>query len=162
MRQVLASLLLIGCVARPASAGPSQGAADGKPALRACALLTKDLAAKVTPNKNQVILTIPPSEESLGAAGSSCSYAGIELQIDPFTPANLDALYKDRGKAWTPVPGVGDAAYFFDNRGEYAELYARVGDRVFSIQMDVPPGSSVPAIKPNVITLAHAVAPRLR
>jgi hypothetical protein len=160
MRQVVASLVVLGCIASLASAGSSQKAAD-RPVLRACSLLTRDLAARVTP-ANKVVLTIPPSEESLGASGSACSYAGIELQVDPFTPTRLDALAKERGKAWAPVEGVGDAAYFFDNRGEYAELYARVGGHVFTIQMDVPDGSSVSSIKANVVTLAKALVPQLK
>src|SRR6185503_6116199 len=62
-----------------------QGAA--KPAsLRACQLLTKELALKVTATTNKKIFDIlPPEEESLGAKGSACEYGDIRLQVDPFT-----------------------------------------------------------------------------
>ena len=103
-----------------------------------------------------------PHEEPLGTWGSACDYVGITLQIDPFTPARLDALYKERGKAWTTVPGVGDAAYFAENPNGYAELYARTGTHTFTIQLNVPRGSTAAAVKPNVLTLANAIVPKLK
>ena len=104
------------------------------------------------------MLTVAPIEDALGASGSACSYGGVTLQVDPFTAQALD---KQRAAAWVPVAEVGDAAYFFDNRGEYAELYARSGAHVLTVQMDVPRGRTAASIKPNVIALAKAVLPRL-
>jgi len=140
----------------------SQGGA-GKQTIRACSLLSKELVVKVLPTPhNKFVLDMPPQEEPLGTSGSACDYAGIGLQIDPFTPARLDALYKELGKTWTPVPDVGDGAYFRDNRGMFAELFARAGARVFTIQMSVPTGSTAESVKPTIIALAKAIVPKLR
>ena len=60
------------------------------------------------------------------------------------------------------MPGVGDEAYFRDNRGEWGELYVRAGARVLTIQMDVPTGRTAAAIQPNTIALAKALLPKLK
>ncbi len=134
------------------------------PSVRACALLTKELVAKVSPHKGnpQLMSVMKPSEDSLGATGSACSYAGITLQVNPFTAERLQALAKEYEAAWVVVPDVGTGAYFFDNRGEYAELYAKTGTQVFTIQMDVPDGGTAAGIKPNVLELAKAIAAKLK
>jgi hypothetical protein len=160
MRQVIASLLLV-CSLGP---GPAafQTATAGKPVVRACSLLTKQLMTEFTPYEKPVldiVLRIPPTEDALGSSGSACSFGGVTLQVDPFTP---QALERVRKPDWVPVTGVGDASYFHDNRGEYAELYARAGARVLTIQMDVPTGRTAASIKPNVIALAKAILPRLK
>lgn len=160
MRHVVASLLVASSLAVSATA-QSRGAA-GKPAIGACSLLPRDLVAKVSTVNKQILDIVKPMEEPVGASGSACHYGGITLQIDPFTPARLEELHQQNGKDWVVTPGVGDAAYFRDNRGEYAELYARAGTHVFTIQMDVPDGGTVAKIKPNVITLANEIAPKLR
>jgi hypothetical protein len=166
MRQVVAALLVIviGYFARPA-ATPLEAQGAGKPAVRACSLLTKELVTKVTPyseEQKRLVFMVPPNEDSLGASGSACHYGGITFQIDPFKPESLDAMSKKYGKAWVPVPDVGDAAYFHDNRGRWGELVARAGAHVFTIQMGVPTGRTTESIKPNVIALANAIIPTLR
>jgi hypothetical protein len=135
----------------------------GQPAIRACSLLTKELVLKVTAAANKKVLDlIPPEEESIGATGSACEYGDVRLQIDPFPPARVEELRKQQGKDWTPVPGVGDNAYFRDNRGRFAELIVAVGAHTFTVQMGVPIGGTADAIKPNVITVANAIVPKLR
>jgi len=157
MNRLAAPVLILGCLATHAA----HAQAPRPPAISACSLLPRELVLKFTPHDQKIVDIVPPSENRLGESGSACSYGGIELQIDPFTPARLEALRAQHGKGWSPVPGVGDAAYFFDNRGEYAELYARVGTRVFTIQMDVASGS-VEAVKPKVAGLAQAIVPKLK
>ena len=156
--RVAMAIVLMGSVVSTADAWQSRGTA----AIRACSLLTKELALRVTSANKQIFDLLPPAEEPLGANGSSCEYGDIGLQVDPFTPARLDQLYKQSGRDWTPVAGVGDAAYFHDNGGRFAELYVRVGTHTFTIQMGVPVGGSVAAIKPNTITLANALVPKLK
>ena len=164
MRRIFTLLLVIGVLPVHTTARQTAAAkAPDKPPIRACTLLTKELITKVTPNKNtKLMFLIPPSEDDLGTTGSACEYGGVHLQIDPFTPARLDALYKEHVKEWTLIPGVGDAAYFRDNRGLYAELYSRAGPRVFTIQMSVPDGQTAESIKPNVVALAREIIPKLQ
>jgi len=157
MRQV-ALVLLAGCLALHAQAEASAaGQAPG-----ACSLLTRELVLKVTPMDKSLVDLVPPGEETLGTTGSACEYGGINLQVDPFGPARLDALFKERGTDWTSVPGVGEAAYLFDNHGEFAELYVRAGAHVLTIQMTVPRGRIVESIRPNVVALAQALERKLR
>ena len=134
------------------------------PSVRACALLTKELVAKVSPHKGntQQMTVMKPSEDSLGPNGSACSYAGITLQVNPFTAERLQALARKEAATWVPVPDVGTRAYLFDNQGEYAELYATTGTQVFTIQMDVPAGGTVAGMTPNVLELAKAIAAKLK
>jgi hypothetical protein len=161
MRHVVTSLLMFVCIAPHAAA--SQAAA-GKPAIRACSLLTKELVLNVTPRKDtKMSFVVPPMEEAVGASGSACEYGGIGLQINPFTPAGLAEIRKSKtGQAWTAVAGLGDTAYFHENPNGYAELYVSAGAHTLTIQMSVPTGSTAAAIKANTIELAKALIPKLQ
>jgi hypothetical protein len=163
MRHVVASLLVVTCFAPETLALQSgSGAAPGRNAVSACSLLTKELVTQVTPYDKQAfaaVMLVPPMEDSVGPSGSACSYGGITMQIDPFAPAVFE---KQRDKTWALVPNVGDGAYFRDNKGRWAELYARTGARVLTIQMDVPTGRTAASIQPNTIALANALLPKLK
>ena len=162
MRPFVVCMSVIGSFALQAAAQSRGGAATG-PAIRACSLLTKDLILKVTPMKDtSMLFVVPPQDDSLGATGSACDYGDVGLQIDPITPARFDELRKKAGEEWTPVAGVGDGAYFRNNRDNYAELFVRAGTHTLTIQMSVPFGSTAAAIKPNTIALANALVPKLR
>jgi hypothetical protein len=131
--------------------------------LRACALLTKDLALKVTASADKRIFDMfPPDEEQIGANGTACEYGDIGLQIDPFTPAGLERSVKEQGPQWSPVPKVGDRAWFRDNRGLFAELVVIVGTHTLTVQMSVPAQRTAEQIKPNTITLVNELVPKLR
>ncbi len=134
---------------------------SNKPAVRACALLPKDLITKTTPYDKQaldLVLKIPPDEDPPG----TCHYGGITLQVDPFTPTRLESLRKQLGKAWVPISDLASTAYFNDNDGRYAELFVSTGSRVFTIQMDVPRGRTTESVKPNVVALAKAIKSKLQ
>lgn len=160
--QVAVAVLVMCWLAPEAGALQSgRGVAAGKPAIRACSLLTKELLMQVSPLDKQALelsTRIPPMEDSVGASGSACSYGDVTLQIDPFPPGTFEKL---RLKDLVSVPQLGDAAYFRDNGGRYAELYTHVGGRVLTIQMSVPTGRTAASIQPNVIALAKAILPRL-
>jgi hypothetical protein len=162
MRHVIAPLLLLVSAAAPLTAADFDKAASAQPAVGACTLLTKDIVAKVTPYEKKqlaLVLSIEPSEDALGKSGSACNYGGITMQIDPFSPAFLE---KQRDKTWVAVAGVGDAAYYRDNRGEWGELYVRAGAHVLTIQMDVPTGRTAASIQSNTIALAKEILPKLK
>ena len=154
----IAAWMSLGTIA--AQAGP--GSASRAPRISACALLPRALMEKVTPGPvNKVVFDIKPTEDQIGANGSACGYAGTQLQIDPF--ARADEMRRDSpGKGWQRLSGVGDAAYFHNNSDLYAELMVWTGAHHFTIQMDVPTGSSAEAVKSNTIMLANAIIPKLR
>lgn len=162
MRRVAALVLIVGWVALvpfTLQAQSGQAAAQKRPS--ACALLTEDVVSQTSPYSKQqlnLVLMVPPSEDPVGRSGSSCSYGGVTLQIDPFTWATLE---KTGEKGWTPLADVGQAAFFRDNRGEWAELGVRSGERVVTIQMDVPDGRTALEVRPNAIALAKAVLAKL-
>jgi hypothetical protein len=161
MSLTLAALVIIGMSSLGLAEQVAPRGADGKPATGACALLTRELAMKVSGAVNKIVFDIPPEEEPVGKTGSACHYAGITLQIDAFTPEAIDAIAK-KDKEWAPVSGVADSAYYRNNRDTFAEIIGRVGKRTFTIQLSVPFQSTVEKVRPNAITLAHAIVGKLR
>ena len=160
MRFVVSSMLVVICAAPSSAAAQASGAAAGKPAISACALLTREMVSKFATLDKSVIFLVPPQEDAIGTHGSACEYGGIGLQIDPFVRS--ETLRKSPGKDWQAVPGVGDTAFFRDNRGLFAELMVWTGNHHFTIQMSVPMGGKAESIKPNTIGLANALIPKLR
>ena len=156
MRTVVISLFVAGLLASTGTAGQT----GGKPAIKACSLLTKELAMKFSGAANKAVFTLPPEEEPVGKSGSACEYADIRLQIDPFAWSVLEASAK-KDKTWVSVSGVGEAAYFQGGRN-YAGLMARSGGHTFTLQVGVPFQSTAEQIKPNVIGLAQAIIPKLK
>ncbi len=153
----LLSVVSVGYFALGAALSPPAGAA-GQPANTACSLLTKDLVVQFTPYDKKaldLVMLVPPSGDPAGSSGSECTYGGITLQIDPFSPATLE---KQRDQRWQTVKDVGDVAYFRDNGGRWGELYAQAGSRVLTIQMDVPTGRTAMSIHANLVGLAKAGA----
>jgi hypothetical protein len=162
MRQFVVWVLVIGGLVPWGT--ETQAGVGQTPAQRpsACALLTKDVLTQTSPYGKQqldLVLSVPPMEDPVGQAGSACSYGGVTMQIDPFAWATLE---QTKEKGWAPLSGVGDAAIFRDNRGNYAELGVRAGQRVLTIQMSVPDGRTAIDIQPNTIALAKAILAKLR
>ena len=144
-----------------AALSPHDQAPAGAPArVKACSFLTREVAAKVAPTVNKLVLDMPPQEEPVGANGSSCNYATIGLQIDPFVRS--EDLRKAPGKDWQPVSGVGDTAWFRSNENRFAELMVWTGAHHFTIQMDVPNGGTAEQTKPAAIELARTIIPKLK
>jgi len=140
-------------------AQPGQ-AASGKPAIRACEVLTRDVVAKFDTGNPKMRDLIPRQEEAIGAHGSSCDDGSILVQLDPFL--NSDSLRKSPPKDWQAVSGVGDTAYFRNNRDRYAELMVWSGKHHFTIQLSVPDGRTAEAVKPNTLGIATALIAKLR
>lgn len=160
MRQVMAFLLMMGCTSVATSASQvGSGAAVGK-RISACALLTPDVMEKFDTAKPETRKLFTPEEESIGANGTYCGHGGVILQVNPF--ARSEDLRKSPGKDWQNVAGIGDTAFFRNNRDRYAELMVWTGPHHFTIQLDVPTGGTVESIKPKAIGLATAIIPKLR
>ncbi len=162
MRHIAMSLLIISVLAFDAVRLDAGAVAQtATQPLGACSLLPKDLVMKVSGAVNKLVLDMPPQEEPVGTSGSACDYADIRLQIDAFSPAFIDQTAKQK-KDWVPVPGVGDRAYFHNNRNLFAELIGYTGARTFTIQMGVPFQGTAEQMKPNTIALANAIIPKLK
>ncbi|WP_413936684.1 hypothetical protein [Nitrospira sp. BLG_1] len=166
MRQILVLLAVVTCASITVFAMESHNAAvAGKSRISACALLTEDLVTKfdTTPphlRQSGVLKQFKPTEEPVGPNGSYCDDGQIGLQVNPFSMA--DELRKSPGKDWQPVSGVGDTAFFHNNRDQYAELMVWTGPHHFTIQLSVPVGGTADSIKSNVIGLANGIIPKLR
>jgi len=166
MRQTLLILAVVACTWINVSAiEPHNAAAAGKSRISACALLTDDLVAKydTTPphlRQSEILKQFKFTEEPIGLNGSYCDNGQIGLQVNPFARAN--ELRKSPGKDWQPLSGVGDTAFFRNNKDQYAELMVWTGPHHFTIQLSVPAGGKADSIKPNVIGLANGIIPKLR
>ena len=132
----------------------------------ACALLPAPEVKRIAGLDSQLFDMFPPEEEALAGGGSSCAYAGVLIQLNPFDPATLERLRTEQGAEWESVAGLGDAAYFYRNHrsqlDRYGELYASSGENVLTIQMDVnPPATSADDVRPAVVALAQALIDQL-
>ena len=152
----------IGLVSFLACFGIDMAAAQSaaKPPIRACTLLTRDLVAKYSTQNPKLRELFKPEEEAIGTHGSSCNDGGIFLQVDPFVQS--DNLRKSPAKDWQAVSGVGDTAFFHDNRGRYAELIVWSGSHHFTLQMNVPDGKTAESVKPDATGLAGALIAKLK
>jgi len=127
------------------------------PRIRACSLLTRETVRQHLP-WHAVLDQFPAEEEPIGAAGSSCNYPSVFIQILPFSQGTLDAFRKSGGEE--AISGVGDVAYFRHNRQGYAELAVKVGSRTLTLQANVE--GNMETVKPATIRLAKALVEKLR
>jgi hypothetical protein len=158
MRRVVAFSVALGCLASSAAARQTRsgGPAAGQPAVRACAVLTRDLVAPLTQNPT-VLDLIPAQEETLGTSGTACQFGSVRLQLFPGRGGQRTAS----APGLQPVSGAGDGGYFRSNRNRYAELMVWTAKHSLDLQVSVPSGRTAEAIKPDVIALANAILARL-
>jgi hypothetical protein len=135
---------------------PSSAPAAGQPAVRACAVLTRDLVAPFTENKKMLDL-IPPQEETLGTSGTACHYGAVRLQLFPGRGGKRTAS----AKGLQPISGAGEGGYFRSNRDRYAELMVWTSRHSLDLQVSVPSGRTAEAIKADVVALANAILAKL-
>jgi hypothetical protein len=135
-----------------------QKPADPAP-VKACSLLTREEVRKLIPWP-ALIDPIPTREEPVGTTGSSCNYPNAHIQVLAYTPRFLESA-KKRGPL-EPVADVGDEAYFYNNRNEYAELYVKAGQRIVTVQKDIGTGETYQSVKPSVVALGKALVAKLR
>jgi len=169
MRNAVASLFVISLISSPLAAGQARsGGTAGKPVIKACSLLPKDLVIKASGAMNKAVFDMPLREEPAGA-GSACNWSNITLQIDALSADAIDRAVKQnergagskRGANYVPVSGVGDRAYY--NADTYfAELMGYAGGHTFTIQIGVAPQSTAEKMKPDVIAIAQAIVAKLK
>ncbi len=153
-RVATAGLMALAVLAGTPASALAQGAA---PRIAACSVLPKEEVKKHLP-WIAVLDQFPPEEETIGASGSSCNYPTVFIQVLPFNQGTMDAFRKlDAASA---ISGVGEVAFFRNNRNNYAELAVKAGPRIVTFQASADP--SVEAVRPNVVNLARAFIAKLR
>jgi len=158
---VIGALVVSVAAVGQAQTGRATGAAP-----HACSVLPANEVKRLIglPDPLNLYTTLPPEEQPVGR-GSSCNYPSVHVQIDPFAWPTIDALRAKTPTDYEAIPGVGDAAYLRANKKssvEFAELYARIGTHVLTIQLDVPEGKATAAVKPGMVALAQAYVSKLR
>jgi hypothetical protein len=158
MRYVVTLLVAISCITSQAAASQtrSDGPAAGQPAVRACAVLTKELVAPFTENK-KILDLIPPQEEAIGTSGTACEYGAVRLQLFLGRGGKRTISAKD----FQPISGVGEGGYFRNNRDLYAELMVWTNKHSLDLQVSVPSGRTAEAIKADVVALAKVILAKL-
>lgn len=140
----------------PAKPQPADASAAG-----ACSLLTREEVKKLS-GGDQLFNMVPEEEQPLIGGGSSCTYAGVVIQLDPFSPAMLDAQRAKDAAAFEPVAEIGSSAYFRHNKtADQAELFATVGGRVLLVQVSIVAPATLDEVRPRVLALAKAAAARV-
>ncbi len=125
--------------------------------VKVCELVPKEEVKRHLP-WIAVLDQMPLEEEPIGTSGSSCNYPTVFVQVLPFNQGSIDALRQD-GPLET-VSGVGDEAYFRNNKNRYAEVMVRVGRRLLTLQADGE--GKMDTVKPQVIELAKVYVVTLR
>ena len=153
MRHVFTLVVAISCITAQAAAAQTRsgGPASGQ-AVRACAVLTRDLVAPFKENKT-ILDLLPPQEEVLGTSGTACEYGAVRLQLFPGRGGKRTVSAKD----FQPISGAGEGGLFHNNRDRYAELLVWTGKHSLDLQVSVPSGRTAEAIKPDVVALANAI-----
>lgn len=126
----------------------------------ACSLLSLAEVKKLAPWQPHLDPYAKGEEGALGSYGSSCEYPTVGIQVMAFNRSTIDALRK--AGPIESVGGVGDEAYVRSNRGYFAELFARVGPHLLTVQLSVEKNKTFEAIKPSLIEIGKAFAARLR
>lgn len=137
--------------------------AANAPTLHACSVLSRAEVRKLAPWSDQMERIFAQEEEDQFANGSGCEYPSIRVQIMSSSPQHWQR-WVDTSKNPTVerVAGVGDEAYIRDNKGLFAELYAKSGSQVISLQKNLGNGETTQTSKPQLIALAKALVAKLR
>ena len=113
---------------------------------------------------------LAPGRPSKASGGfSDCRFAGsgsgdLRITMSPSMPGAKEdfdlkpTIYKDEGKRFEKVAGIGDGAYYWDDTIEF-----RVGNRVVSIWVNrTPRTEAASAVKSALTGLARRATDRLR
>jgi hypothetical protein len=138
---------------------PIQAQQKGTPAPRVevCKLIPKPEVRKFLP-WHDVVDRMAVEDEPVGATGSACEFATVRVQVLTWTPSLIESARKS-GPLET-IAGVGDEAYFHNNRDRYAELYVRVGSRILTLQASAD--GKMAEVKAKTIELAKVYVTKLR
>ena len=169
MRQVIAIALgaILG-ICGAAATSPTLAQAPNQPASTqtACTVLSPKEIEQLSKRANQFNLN--PEVDVVSKTMTECHYLDFDLQLTQgMTREAFDATRSSQvkmGHKIESVAGVGDDAYFWERpNGEYGlvAIALRAGQSRFSIQYMGGP-DSVKVMKPVLLALAKAAAPKLR
>lgn len=128
--------------------------------VNACSLLSLAEVKKLAPWQPHLDPYAKGEDGALGSYGSSCEYPTVGIQVMAFNRSTIDAFLKLG--PMESVGGVGDEAYVRSNRGYFAELVARVGPHLLTVQLSIEGSKTFEATKPSLIEIGKAFAARLR
>jgi hypothetical protein len=129
--------------------------------VKVCSLLSLAEVKKLAPWAPHLDQFAKPEEEPIGSTGSSCNYPTVFIQVMAFQRSFIDAARKTEIPL-EPVSGVGDEAYVRNNRGNYAELVAKVGPHSLTVQLSIDRNKTFESTKPSLIEIGKAYAAKLR
>jgi hypothetical protein len=148
------------CAAGIHTRGLPQASGGKYQVVKACSLLSLAEVKKLAPWQPHLDPYAKGEEEALGSYGSACEYPTVRIQVMAFNRSTIDDLRK-AGQI-EPVAGVGDEAFVRNNRGDFAELIARVGPHHLTVQTSIERNTTFEATKPSLIQIGKAFAAKLR
>ncbi len=140
-------------------APPSQ-TRDAYRVVAVCSLVSLAEVKKLAPWAPHLDAFAKAEEEAIGPQGSSCNYPTAHVQVMAYRQQTIDAARKS--STLEPVGGIGDEAYVRNNRDRYAELFARVGPHLLTVQLDIGDDQTFDEARPALVELAKAFASRLK
>lgn len=163
-RRCFRALVVTGFAIAVGALPPAYAATLGQgKAAHACALLSKAEVKKFAPWPD-FLDQMQPEEDPL-ATGSGCNYPSVYIQVMTTDEAAFQrTLAAFKNPTLERITGVGDEAYLRDNGGNYAELLARVGSFLVTIQHNLNSlqGRTMQTVKPEVTALGQALEAKLR
>jgi hypothetical protein len=155
---IIATVASASLVSLRAQAMPPQPASAGSPQrVAVCKLLPTAEVKKHLPWR-PLLDQFPPEEEAIGTWGSSCNYPSVMIQVLPSSSRMIEEARKKGGLE--PVSGIGEEAYFHNNLNRYAELYAKSGQYLLTLQSNWDGKDD--AVKSGTVSLAKALLAKLR
>lgn len=155
------AVLVLGAPAAQARDLPQASGGGAKyKVVNACSLLSLAEVKKLVPWQPHLDPYAKAEEEPLGSYGSSCEYPSVGIQVMLFNRGTVDALHKDAKVE--SITGVGDEAWIRNNRDMFAELFAKVGPHLLTVQLSIERNQTFESTRPSLIEIGKAFAARLR
>lgn len=158
------TIVLIACACSAGAFGyqkpQSSAAGTAYHVVKVCPLVPLAEVKKLAPWAPHLDPFAKAEEEALGTYGSSCSYPTAHVQVMAFRQSTIDAAGKSA--RLEPVTGVGDEAFVRNNRDRFAELFARIGPHLLTVQLDIGTNQTFETVKPTLVKLGAAFAGKLR
>ena len=156
----IAVLVLGSPVAQGRDLPQASGSGTKYTVVNACSLLSLAEVKKLAPWQPHLDPYAKAEEEPLGSSGSSCEYPTVGIQVMLFNRGTIDALRKDARVE--SIAGVGEEAWVRNNRDMFAELFAKVGPHLLTVQLSIESNKTFESSRPSLIAIGKAFAARLR
>jgi hypothetical protein len=169
MRQTMRTALGVMAAFQVSAASAVATAQTSGGTLEACSILSPAEFKQIT-GRTDILRRGPQAAEpgEVPEGVSECEFLGFSVSlVDKVNHERFETTRKQlaqRGDKIQPVSGVGDEAFLYEGTGQsYRQLaiVMRVGERRLSF-MDLVDPDSVEAVKPVLLKLGKAAAPKLR